>query len=232
MIELQNVSKIYSNEAGQFWALRNVTLSIKKGDFVAVTGKSGSGKSTLLNLLAGIDSPTKGIIKVSGKKISDFPQKLLTKWRCHEIGIVFQSFMLLQTLTLLENVMLPMEFSRSLSRKKRRERALKLLENVGLIHKADHFPDCVSGGEKQRCAIARALANDPPLLLADEPTGNLDSENAEQIFSLFKKLAEQGKTIIMVTHDTDFSTRVPRSFLVKDGVVSEQLIMEEKVGLR
>ncbi|CAH0344249.1 ABC transporter ATP-binding protein [Bacillus sp. CECT 9360] len=230
MIELENVSKLYSNEAGQFSALKEVTLSINKGEFVGIIGKSGSGKSTLLHILSGIDSPTKGTVTVLGKKISSFPEKLLTKWRCFETGIVFQSFYLLQTLTLLENVMLPMEFSRSLNRKKRKERALMLLERVGLQHKANLFPDSVSGGEKQRCAIARALANDPPLLLADEPTGNLDSENAEQIFSLFNELSKQGKTIVMVTHDTDFSQRVSRSLLVKDGVVSEQFLLDKKAG--
>ncbi|PLR78186.1 ABC transporter ATP-binding protein [Bacillus sp. V3-13] len=230
MIELRNVSKVYGNGDDQFWALKNVCLSINKGEFVAVIGKSGSGKSTLLHVLSGIDTPTEGTISISGKTISNFPEKLLTKWRSLETGIVFQSFFLLQTLTLFENVMLPMEFSRSLSRKKRKERALRLLESVGLLHKAYLFPDSVSGGEKQRCAIARALANDPPLIVADEPTGNLDSENAEHIFSLFKNLSEQGKTIVMVTHDTDFSHRVSRSFIVKDGHVSEQPVIGRKVG--
>ncbi|RFU62252.1 ABC transporter ATP-binding protein [Peribacillus saganii] len=230
MIQLQNLSKVYSNDAGQFWALKDVNLSIHKGEFVAVIGKSGSGKSTLLHLLAGIDSPTNGSITVGGKKISSFPQNLITKWRCRETGIVFQSFFLLQTLTLLENVMLPMEFSRFLTRRKRKERALSLLKDVDLLHKANHFPDSVSGGEQQRCAIARALANDAPLILADEPTGNLDSENAEHIFSLFKNLAAQGKTIVMVTHDTDFSQRVDRSLLVKDGQISDIYFTNEKVG--
>ncbi|RLQ96884.1 ABC transporter ATP-binding protein [Falsibacillus albus] len=219
MIQIENITKIFPNGEQQDYALNQVNFEILEGEFVGIVGKSGSGKSTLLNILSGIDAPSAGSVIINGTDISRLSSRKLAKWRNREIGIVFQSFHLLPTLTLVENVMLPMEFSKF--RKKKRQRALKLLEDVGLLRKADFFPDSVSGGEKQRTAIARALANNPPLILADEPTGNLDSETAKEIFTLFEQLVTQGKTMVMVTHDQDLSNKVDRTLLVKDGQVRE-----------
>ncbi|MBD1382449.1 ABC transporter ATP-binding protein [Metabacillus arenae] len=220
MIELQNVTKTYKIGGNTNYALHNVSFQIQPNEFVGIIGKSGSGKSTLLNMLTGIDFPSSGSIHINGTELSSLSNRRLTKWRSSNIGIVFQSFHLIPTLTLLENVMLPMELSRGVSRKARKRRASELLESVGLKERIHYFPDYVSGGEKQRAAIARALANDPPLLMADEPTGNLDSENSQSIFALFEQLVGEGKTIVMVTHDQDLAERVSRTIHVKDGKVS------------
>ncbi|MBS2970485.1 ABC transporter ATP-binding protein [Metabacillus sp. KIGAM252] len=221
MIETVEIEKVFANGNEWHHALKKVNIQIQANEFVAITGKSGSGKSTLLNLLCGIDKPFKGKICINETEITNLSKDKLTKWRNRDIGIVFQSFHLLPSLTLLENVMLPMEFS-PLKRNKK-HRALELLNSVGLSDKVHMFPDYVSGGEKQRTAIARALANDPPILFADEPTGNLDTENAEHIMKLFFTLIQDGKTIVMVTHDQELSKKTDRIIHMKDGMVIEDL---------
>jgi putative ABC transport system ATP-binding protein len=181
--------------------------------------------------MSGIDSPTNGSVKINGTEISSLSHREMTKWRLKNIGIVFQDFHLIPTLTLLENIILPMEFASSFRKKQKQKKAMNLLESVGLSGKGNLFPDYASGGEKQRAAIARALANDPPLILADEPTGNLDSENAQHIFKLFEELVKNGKTIVMVTHDLDLSKQVTRTLRVKDGEVINTLFQDKKEGL-
>ncbi|USK35200.1 ABC transporter ATP-binding protein [Bacillus sp. F19] len=219
MIEVKNLSKKYPNGEHQEYALKDVQFVVNKGELLGIFGKSGSGKSTLLNILSGIEAPTTGTVKIDGKDIAGFSNRALTKWRGANVGIVFQSFHLIPTLTLVENVMLPMEFSKN--RKRKRQRALNLLEQTGLLMKANQFPESVSGGERQRTAIARALANDPPVIAADEPTGNLDSQTSKEIFNLFQILAETGKTVLFVTHDLDFYGKVSRRLHVQDGSVYE-----------
>lgn len=231
MIELERVSKIFSSGDTPHYALNNVSFRIQKQEFIGIIGKSGSGKSTLLNLMSGIDSPTNGSVKINGTEISSLSHREMTKWRLKNIGIVFQDFHLIPTLTLLENIILPMEFASSFRKKQKQKKAMNLLESVGLSGKGNLFPDYASGGEKQRAAIARALANDPPLILADEPTGNLDSENAQHIFNLFEELVKNGKTIVMVTHDLDLSKQVTRTLRVKDGEVINTLFQDKKEGL-
>jgi putative ABC transport system ATP-binding protein len=234
MIELERVTKVFSGGEQPYYALNNVTFRIRKQEFTGIIGKSGSGKSTLLNIMSGIDLPSYGTVKINGVEISSLSNREMTKWRLKNIGIVFQSFNLIPSLTLLENIILPMEFISPFKKKQKEKRAMELLESVGLASKGNLFPDYASGGEKQRAAIARALANDPPLILADEPTGNLDSENAYHIFTLFKQLAEAGKTIVMVTHDQDLSKQVNRTLCVKDGEVVSRLILEknEELGIK
>ncbi|WP_066307635.1 ABC transporter ATP-binding protein [Bacillus sp. FJAT-29814] len=222
MINLVNVTKYFLVGDKPFYTLEDVSFAINKNEFTCMIGKSGSGKSTLLNIMSGIDSPSFGTVSINGTDISSLSNRELTKWRLHNIGIVFQAFHLIPTLTLLENVILPMELTSPFQKRKKKQRAMALLESVGLADKCHLFPDHVSGGEKQRTAIARALANDPPLILADEPTGNLDSANAAHIFSLFKQLAKNGKTIVMVTHDTDIAKQIPRTLQLKDGKVINQ----------
>lgn len=222
MINLVNVTKYFLVGDEPYYTLEDVSFAISENEFTCMIGKSGSGKSTLLNIMSGIDSPSFGTVNINGTDISSLSNRELTKWRLHNIGIVFQAFHLIPTLTLLENVILPMELTSPFQKRKKKKRALELLESVGLADKCNFFPDHVSGGEKQRTAIARALANDPPLILADEPTGNLDSENAAHIFSLFKQLADNGKTIVMVTHDTDLAKQIPRTLQLKDGKVVSQ----------
>ncbi|GAB4337630.1 MAG: ABC transporter ATP-binding protein [Phototrophicales bacterium] len=192
---------------------------MNEGEFVAVIGKSGSGKTTLINMITGIDYPTQGDVLIAGTKINGMKEGKLAQFRGRNMGIIFQFFQLLPTLTAVENVMLPMDFLNMYSNGERRERALMLLEQVGLADHANKVPSMLSGGQQQRVAIARALANDPPLLLADEPTGNLDSKTADTIFQLFENLINQGKTIVMVTHDNDLASRVSRDITVSDGEI-------------
>lgn len=192
---------------------------------MAVIGKSGSGKSTFINMLTGIDRPTSGEVLIGGQAIHSLGETEMARWRGRNLGIVFQFFQLLPTLTLAENVILPMELNKAYAKRERRERALHLLEQVGMVEQAGKLPSAVSGGQQQRVAIARALANDPPFLVADEPTGNLDSKTAEKIFQLFENLAAGGKTILMVTHDNDQAKRVSRTIVIADGeVVNEYLV--------
>jgi putative ABC transport system ATP-binding protein len=217
MIDLRGVTKVYQTDAGPFPALKDVDLQVWAGEFVAVVGKSGSGKSTLINMFTGIDHPTAGQVVVARTPIRQLDEGRMAEWRGQHLGIVFQFFQLLPTLTLAENVMLPMDLCRVYEPAQRRERALYLLDRVGLAEDADKFPSSVSGGHQQRAAIARALANDPPILVADEPTGNLDSKTAEAVFDLFRSLVDAGKTILMVTHDEELAARAQRTLTLADG---------------
>ncbi len=223
-VDARRLVKVYHTPAGDFTALRGIDLQVNRGEFVAVIGKSGSGKSTFINMLTGIDRPTSGEVFVGGEPLHTYSEEQMARWRGRNMGIVFQFFQLLPTLTLLENVMLPMDINRLYSPGERRERAMALLELVEMTEQAGKLPAAVSGGQQQRVAIARSLANDPGLLIADEPTGNLDSRTAESIFSLFTRLAAEGKTIIMVTHDEARAARTDRAVMIADGeVVNEHV---------
>ncbi len=219
MISLQHVSKTYETPAGKFSALKEIELEIQQGEFVGVVGKSGSGKSTLLNMVAGIDRPSAGSVAVAGTEIHALSENKLAVWRGRNVGFVFQFFQLLPTLTVAENVMLPMDFCKSLPSRERRKRALALLERVGVGPQADKLPATLSGGEQQRVAIARALANEPPLVLADEPTGNLDSVTATAILDLFRDMANRGTTVVIATHETDIARVIDRRIEISDGKI-------------
>ena len=200
--------------------LKGITFSVQAGEFVSIVGPSGSGKSTLLNMITGIDAPTAGDVLVTGRSIHGMSENELAAWRGENVGIIFQFFQMLPALNLLQNVILPMEFAKQYPRRERRDRAIELLELVGLADHLNKLPNMVSGGQQQRAAVARAMANDPPLLLADEPTGNLDAATAEDVFGIFLRLAAQGKTIVMVTHNRSLATRVPRLIEIDDGIIS------------
>ena len=219
MISLQHVSKTYETPAGKYSALNGIDLEIQQGEFVGVVGKSGSGKSTLLNMVAGIDRPSSGSVAVAGTEIHALSENRLAVWRGKNVGFVFQFFQLLPTLTAAENVMLPMDFSKSLPFRERRQRALALLERVAVGRHADKLPATLSGGEQQRVAIARALANEPPLVLADEPTGNLDSVTATAILDLFRDMANQGTTVVIATHEADIARVIDRTIEISDGSI-------------
>jgi putative ABC transport system ATP-binding protein len=219
MVRLTAVTKTFETAAGPFTALHAIDLSIGAGEFVAIVGKSGSGKSTLVNMITGIDRPTTGEVWVAGTPVHTLTENELARWRGRYLGIVFQFFQLLPTLTAAENIMLPMDFGNVYAGRERRARARALLESVDMAPHADKLPSSLSGGEQQRVAIARALANDPPLLVADEPTGNLDSHTAEAVFALFAQLVGAGKTILMVTHDVDLARQVSRTITIADGVM-------------
>ena len=219
VIEVRAASKVYETPGGTFTALREVDLVAAAGEFVTVVGRSGSGKTTLLNLLAGIDRPTSGQVHIDGTAVHELPERRLAAWRGRGVGLVFQFFQLLPTLTVAENVMLPMDFCRTVPARRRRAVALELLELVAIAEQADKLPATLSGGQQQRAAIARALANDPPVLLADEPTGNLDSATAASVLELFRSLAASGKAIVMVTHDPEASGFASRTVTLADGVV-------------
>jgi putative ABC transport system ATP-binding protein len=217
LIHLQNVVKAYPASAGPVTVLRGLSLAIYPGEFVAIVGPSGCGKSTLLNLITGIDRPDAGEVIVGGQNIRQMRGDALTGWRGRTVGIVFQFFQLLPTLTVAENVMLPMAFCHTYRGSQRRPRALEVLSRVGMEHMADRLPNALSGGEQQRVAIARALANEPPVLVADEPTGNLDAQTGRHIFELFGRLVAGGTTVVMVTHDPTLASEVPRRIEMLDG---------------
>ncbi len=224
-IEVHQLQKVYHTLGGDLMALKGLDAQVNRGEYVAVIGKSGSGKSTFINMLTGIDRPTAGEIWIGGKPLHTLSENEMAAWRGRNLGIVFQFFQLLPILTLLENVMIPMDLNGFYPPRERRERAMHLLARVGLADQARKLPAAVSGGQQQRAAIARALANDPPLIVADEPTGNLDSKTAEHIFGLFKELAAGGTTILMVTHDDDLAKRADRTIVISDGeVVNEYLV--------
>ena len=222
MISLHQVTKTYETPAGKFAALKNVDLEIRPGQFVGIVGKSGSGKSTLLNLVAGIDRPSTGSVAVAGTEIQSLSENKLAAWRGRNVGFVFQFFQLLPTLTAAENVMLPMDFSKSVPLRERRKRAVALLERVGVGLHADKLPATLSGGEQQRVAIARALANEPTLVLEDEPTGNLDSVTATAILDLFRFMANEGTTVVIATHEADIARVIDRRIEISDGTLLHQ----------
>jgi putative ABC transport system ATP-binding protein len=220
IIALNATAKSYAVRGAQTChALRAVSLCITAGEYVAVLGKSGSGKSTLLNLIAGLDRPSAGSLRVAGMDLSGAGENTLALWRGENIGVVFQFFQLLPTLTIIENIILAMEFVGKFVKSARQARALELLQLVGLRDQANKLPSMLSGGQQQRAAIARALANDPPIILADEPTGNLDSETAGDINALFAQLVEQGKTLVVVTHDANLAQAAERVIELSDGAV-------------
>ena len=220
LIDLRQLTKAYRTPAGPVSALNGIDLQVQAGEFVAVVGKSGAGKSTLVNMLTGIDRPTAGEVRVGRQAIHAMSEDQIAAWRGQNVGVIFQVFQLLPMLTCAQNVMLPMDFAnRGRSTKERHERALFLLEQVGIPEQANKLPSAVSGGQRQRVAIARALANDPMFLAADEPTGNLDSKTADAVFAVFEKLVDDGKTILMVTHDLDLASRVDRVVRIADGEI-------------
>lgn len=217
MIKLAGITRTFSSDSGNFTALDNITLQFDKGSFVAVIGKSGSGKSTLLNMLTGIDHPDEGTVTINGMRVHELGESHLATWRGANIGIVFQFFQLIPTLTVRENLLLAMDFVEAIPGLERDKRAYALLELVGIAAHADKFPSALSGGEQQRAAIARALANDPPILVADEPTGNLDSRNTAAIHAIFRQLVKAGKTVIVVTHEENPSAGYQRVITLHDG---------------
>ncbi len=224
LISLSDVVKVYETGEVPFTALRGVDLRVRSGEFVGLIGKSGSGKTTLINMITGIDHPTSGSVMVAGTPVHSLNENALAIWRGRTIGVVFQFFQLLPTLTVIENVMLPMDFCNVYDPAERPERAMALLEQVEIGDQAYKLPSAISGGQQQRAAIARALANDPPIIAADEPTGNLDSKTADAVFHLFESLVEANKTIVMVTHDSDLASRVRRALHVSDGEIAHDVL--------
>ncbi len=217
LIEMRRIVKTFHTPAGDFHALKGIDLCFYEGEFVAVVGRSGSGKSTLVNMITGIDHPTAGSVFVGEVEIHRLPEGKMSIWRGKNLGIVFQFYQLLPMLTLLENVLLPMDFAGVIPWAQREDRARSLLDLVGLGDEADYLPAEISGGQQQSAAVARALANDPPMIIADEPTGNLDSKTANAVFAIFTRLAGEGKTIIMVTHDNSLARRTGRAVYLSDG---------------
>ncbi|MCI0714248.1 MAG: ABC transporter ATP-binding protein [Chloroflexi bacterium] len=218
MIKLENVRKVYQTKGGPLEVLNGVDVEVDKGEFVAIVGPSGSGKSTLINMITGIDRPTSGEVYVGDKRLTNLSENAVAKWRGKNVGVVFQFFQLLPTLTVIENVLMPMNYANTYTGQ-RRERAMELLDMVGLYDVANKYPSQISGGQQQRAAIARALANDPEVIVGDEPTGNLDIISAALMFELFEELVENGKTIVLVTHDRELAGQVPRVIEVRDGYV-------------
>ena len=218
-IELQNISKVYGANAQDSPALQNVSTTFRCGEFTAIVGKSGSGKSTLLNILSGIDRPTGGEVLHGELRLGEMSENALARWRGEHIGIVFQFFQLIPTLTVIENVLLPMDFCHIIPTGQRRDKAYGLLERMEVIQYADHLPNAISGGQQQRVAIARALANAPSFVVADEPTGNLDSANAERVMALFQEMASDGKAVIMVTHNQDIAADADRVLTISNGEI-------------
>jgi ABC-type lipoprotein export system ATPase subunit len=226
LIDIHQVEKIYQSAAGSFTALKRVDLQIDRGEFVAIIGKSGSGKSTLINMITGIDRPSAGEVFVGDVPVHTLSEGQMAAWRGRNLGIIFQFFQLLPALTIIENVMLPMDFCNMYTPRERPERAMQLLAQVEMAEQAHKLPSAVSGGQQQRVAIARALANDPPVLIADEPTGNLDSKTANAVFQLFEGLVTNGKTVVMVTHDSDLAKRVDRAIIVADGAIVDEYVAQ------
>ena len=217
LIDLRDVVKTYETGAGDVTVLSDITLQVKPGEFVSIVGPSGSGKSTLLNMITGIDRPSEGQILFEGEAVHELSESKLARWRGRNVGVIFQFFQLLPTLTIVENVMLPMDFCKLYKRRERKKKAMRLLEQVDIADQAHKLPSTLSGGQQQRAAIARALANDPPLVVADEPTGNLDTTTANEVFELFDSLVAQDKTLLVVTHDRSLSSRTERVLHLLDG---------------
>jgi ABC-type lipoprotein export system ATPase subunit len=226
MIEMTHVQKSYKTAVGDYPALKGIDLNINAGEFVSIIGKSGSGKTTLINMITGIDRPTSGEVWVNNTAVHTLSEGQMARWRGKNLGIVFQFFQLLPMISVVENIMLPMDFCNSYPMGEREKRSLHLLDLVGLADHAYKLPSALSGGQQQRVAIARALANDPPLVIADEPTGNLDSKTAESVFTLFNELVAQGKTIIIVTHDSGLAKRTQRTALITDGEIVNEYVVK------
>ncbi|HET6845947.1 MAG TPA: ABC transporter ATP-binding protein [Anaerolineales bacterium] len=222
LIELRAVVKTYAGAAGTFTALRGVDLQIRSGAFVSIVGRSGSGKSTLINVITGIDRPTSGEVLVAGTPVHQLNEEQIAIWRGRSVGVIFQFFQLLPTLTAVENILLAMDYGGRVPAGERPQRAMALLELVGMADQAHRVPHAMSGGQQQCVAIARALANDPILLAADEPTGNLDSRSAEMVMQLFQSLAQSGKTILMVTHDRELAARTQLTIRLADGRIENE----------
>ncbi|MEM7534008.1 MAG: ABC transporter ATP-binding protein [Chloroflexota bacterium] len=220
VVRVNDVVKSFPVGDDEITILKGISLSVNTGEFVSIVGPSGNGKSTLLNMITGIDRPSSGEIIVTERPVHSMTENQLAVWRGENVGIIFQFFQMLPALSLQQNVILPMEFASKYTRRQRRERAMHLLDIVGLADQANKLPSMVSGGQQQRAAIARALANDPPLLVGDEPTGNLDSTTAGEVFELFHQLVESGKTMLMVTHDKELAAQVPRTIEIQNGVIS------------
>jgi putative ABC transport system ATP-binding protein len=219
VVRTNQVVKSFTVGDQELTVLKGVSLDIAQGEFVAIVGPSGNGKSTLLNMMTGIDRPTSGEVFVTGQPLHTMSENELAVWRGDHLGIIFQFFQMLPALSLVQNIVLPMEFAGKYTRAERRERAMDLLELVGLADQANKLPSMVSGGQQQRAAIARALANDPPMLVGDEPTGNLDAKTANEVFDIFYRLVESGKTMVMVTHDRDLASRMPRMIEIVNGQI-------------
>ena len=220
IVAVNDVVKRFQVGDGEITILKGISFKVQPGEFVSIVGPSGNGKSTLLNMVTGIDRPSDGEVMVAGREVAKMSEDALAHWRGEYVGIIFQFFQMLPSLTLLNNVILPMDLIGRYRPKERRERAMGLLEMVGLADQAHKLPGLVSGGQQQRAAIARALANDPPLLVADEPTGNLDSASAHSVFDLFGQFVQDGKTILMVTHDKELARAVPRTIEIMDGRIT------------
>jgi len=231
IIQLKDIVKTFPVGDDEVTVLHGISVDIYPGEFVSIVGPSGNGKSTLLNMVTGIDRPTSGEVNVTGMPVHAMSENELAKWRGQQVGIIFQFFQMLPSLSLLQNVVLPMEFAKKYARAERLERAMHLLEMVGLAEQANKLPAMVSGGQQQRAAIARALATDPPLLVADEPTGNLDAKTAGQVFDLFLKLVhEQNKTMLMVTHDAHLADSVPRQIEIVNGRIAQDHRQQPKIN--
>jgi putative ABC transport system ATP-binding protein len=222
LVNLEQVRKIYKTKAGELEVLKGIDFQVGEGEFVAIVGPSGSGKSTLINMITGIDRPTSGEVYVVDERLTNMSENRVAKWRGRNVGVIFQFFQLLPTLTVLENVMMPMNYTGTYAGR-RRERAMELLDRVSLSDIAHKYPSQVSGGQQQRAAIARSLANNPRLIVCDEPTGNLDTISAGLIFALFEELVGMGTTIVMVTHDRDLAGQAPRVVEVRDGRIVKEV---------
>ena len=226
IVAVKNVIKRFPMGDDELTILKGISFDVRKGEFLTIMGPSGNGKSTLLNMITGIDHPSSGEVIVTGREVHKMSENQLANWRGEHVGIIFQFFQMLPALSLLQNIILPMDFARKYTPKEREDRAMRLLESVGLADQANKLPGQVSGGQQQRAAIARALANDPPLVVADEPTGNLDTRTTDDVFLLFQELVDQGKTLLMVTHDKELARRIPRVIEIIDGNITR----DEYVG--
>jgi putative ABC transport system ATP-binding protein len=220
IVEVKDVVKRFPVGDTEITILKGISFGVDKGEFVSIVGPSGNGKSTLLNMITGIDRPSGGEVTVTSRQVHEMSENDLARWRGENVGIIFQFFQMLPALTLLNNVILPMDLAKKYKPRERQERALHLLEIVGLADQANKLPGMVSGGQQQRAAVARALANDPPLLVGDEPTGNLDTGSAQMVFDLFRDLVAEGKTVLMVTHDKELAHLVPRKIEIMDGLIT------------
>jgi putative ABC transport system ATP-binding protein len=220
IVDVKDVIKRFPVGDTEITVLKGISFQVHEGEFLSIVGPSGNGKSTLLNMITGIDRPSEGAVTVLGEQVHEMSENALARWRGENVGIIFQFFQMLPALTLLNNVILPMDLASKYSPKERRERAMHLLDIVGLADQAHKLPSMVSGGQQQRAAVARALANDPALLVGDEPTGNLDTASAQMVFDLFSDLVAEGKTVLMVTHDKELAHQVPRKIEIMDGHIT------------